>query len=176
MTRSVSINIIVFCWTEDAHIACSTISNVWTQMVNYGVSDVVNWPYILQIAIGNSIKMYTAMQEYFSSESYSLMNDLLVFYNKTGPNNKSYEEEYKVILREFQATLIFPFDSRLVLLISLNVTVFLSAFVGNSLALLVILLNKPMRTVTNLMLVNLALTDLAGEWCLFKKSFYFIHS
>lgn len=59
----------------------------------------------------------------------------------------------------------FTYDSpQTIVLICIYVPVFLVALAGNVLVLLVVLMNRKMRSVTNYFLVNLAVADLLGKY------------
>ena len=70
---------------------------------------------------------------------------------------------YDHILDEFHAALFLHREGRSIALICLYVPVFLLAFVGNVLVLLVVLPNRRMRSITNYFIVNMAVSDLLGK-------------
>ena len=71
---------------------------------------------------------------------------------------------YHQLLTEFWDHLYTHRQPSSVLLISLYVPVFLIALFGNILVLMVVLLHKHMRNVTNGFIVNLAIADILGEF------------
>ena len=86
--------------------------------------------------------------------------------------NMSYEEnftaklhtvEYSTLLDEFKMTLHTYTQLRTLVLISFYVPVFLCAFFGNIIVLMVVLPNRHMRSVTNCFIVNLAVADILGK-------------
>ena len=74
--------------------------------------------------------------------------------------------EYGDLLEEFRTTLFTHREPGAIVLICSYVPMFVLAFLGNLLVLLVVLPNKQMRSVTNCFIVNMALSDLLGECCL----------
>lgn len=73
-------------------------------------------------------------------------------------------ELYEELLEEFRSKLFTHRETRSIVLICLYVPVFVIAFFGNLLVLMVILPNRRMRSVTNCFIVNMAVSDLLGEW------------
>lgn len=71
------------------------------------------------------------------------------------------------VFKDFMASLYTYGQPKNIILISIYVPVFLLAFLGNMLVIVVILSNRSMRSVTNYFLLNLAVADLLG-----KKSDY----
>lgn len=77
---------------------------------------------------------------------------------------------YQAAIREFKRSLFTHQDFRSIILLLLYVPVFSMAFIGNSLVLIVVIVNRTMRNVTNLLLLNLAVADLSGK-CFYTRLF-----
>ena len=73
------------------------------------------------------------------------------------------DSAYSKLLENFRSTLYKHKEIETVILVVLYVPVFLMAFFGNLMVLLVILPNRHMRNVTNFFIVNLAVADLTGN-------------
>ena len=88
-------------------------------------------------------------------------------------NDSSYLEHgiYKDLLEDFRQKLFTHKEPYSIVLISLYVPVFLLAFFGNLLVLMVVLPHKHMRSVTNCFIVNMAVSDLLGELKTFRINF-----
>ena len=74
---------------------------------------------------------------------------------------------YSQLYENFRSTLFKHKEVGTVILVVLYVPVFLMAFFGNLMVLLVVLPNRHMRNVTNFFIVNLAVADLTGNSFLF---------
>ena len=74
---------------------------------------------------------------------------------------------YSKLYENFKSTLYKHKEVGTVILVILYVPVFLMAFIGNLMVLLVVLPNRHMRNVTNFFIVNLAVADLTGNSFLF---------
>ena len=70
---------------------------------------------------------------------------------------------YSKLYENFRSTLYKHKEVGTVILVALYVPVFLMAFFGNLMVLLVVLPNRHMRNVTNFFIVNLAVADLTGN-------------
>ncbi|KAK2157163.1 hypothetical protein LSH36_196g01036 [Paralvinella palmiformis] len=73
------------------------------------------------------------------------------------------QQELNDVLKEFRNNLFSYTDPKTILLICLYVPIFISALVGNISVLMVILLNRHMRNITNCFIVNLAIADMLGK-------------
>lgn len=74
-------------------------------------------------------------------------------------NNSAYSK----LLEDFLSKLSGHEDVGTVILVVVYIPVFLMAFFGNLMVLLVVLPNRHMRNVTNFFIVNLAIADLTGN-------------
>ena len=83
-----------------------------------------------------------------------------IFHNQTFEQNA---EIYNGLLSEFESTLLTHTQLNTLVLISLYIPIFLVAFFGNIIVLLVVATNRHMRSVTNYFIVNLALADILGK-------------
>ena len=73
------------------------------------------------------------------------------------------ESQVHAMLGEFRAALFTHQEGKTVALICLYVPIFIIAFFGNLLVLLVVIPNRHMRNMTNCFIVNLAIADLLGK-------------
>ena len=80
------------------------------------------------------------------------------------PANYLDQQQLDDVLKEFRNNLFSYTDPKTILLICLYVPIFICALVGNISVLMVILLNRHMRNITNCFIVNLAIADLLGKW------------
>ena len=74
------------------------------------------------------------------------------------------------MLTEFRATLFTYQDGKTVALICLYIPIFIIAFFGNLLVLLVVIPNRHMRSMTNCFIVNLAIADLLGKFIMIRQA------
>ena len=74
------------------------------------------------------------------------------------------------MLTEFRATLFTYQDGKTVALICLYIPIFIIAFFGNLLVLLVVIPNRHMRSMTNCFIVNLAIADLLGKFIMIRQT------
>ena len=95
-----------------------------------------------------------------------MLLDLLNRSSVTNSTNFTLQDEWEsmdFLLNDFKASLTRHTVPRVIVLICIYVPIFLTAFIGNILVLVVVACNKHMRSVTNYFLVNLAVADLLGE-------------
>ncbi len=88
------------------------------------------------------------------------------FKNYTNFTNFAHLDLYSKYLEEFKRNLTRHAEAQTVVLLMLYAPVFLLAFFGNVMVLVVVLPNRHMRNVTNFFLVNLAVADLTGKFCI----------
>lgn len=79
-------------------------------------------------------------------------------------NSLGKSEFFQELLREFWETLYTHHQSGTIFLLCLYLPVFLLGFVGNISVLLVVILNRHLRNVTNGLIANLAIADMLGKW------------
>lgn len=72
--------------------------------------------------------------------------------------------EVQGVLEQFRSNFYLHREPITIVLISLYLPIFLLAFLGNLLVLVVVLPNKHMRSLTNCFIVNLAAADMLGKY------------
>ena len=97
------------------------------------------------------------MEIFNLTESWTLSD--VPFGSVISPEDSVYSKLYE----NFRSTLYKHKEVGTVILVVLYVPVFLMAFFGNLMVLLVVLPNRHMRNVTNFFIVNLAVADLTGN-------------
>lgn len=97
------------------------------------------------------------------NDNFSTYNDYEdQYFNITNPGTKTYFNN----LSSYHKLVIIEWDSIKWLLIMYSIIFFL-ATIGNSLVILTLVQNKRMRTITNVFLLNLAISDLfLGVFCM----------
>ena len=98
-----------------------------------------------------------------TGEFYYIQNriDLLRNFSQNNVHYNFSLDVVKNVLSEFEPTWTTIHDPTTIVLVCLYVPVFLLAFFGNALVILVVIKNPHMRKVKNLFLVNLAIADMA---------------
>ncbi|KAK6179481.1 hypothetical protein SNE40_011832 [Patella caerulea] len=77
------------------------------------------------------------------------------------------------VLDEFEDDAVQVKSAPIIILISLYIPIFLLAMLGNLSVFTIILMNPALRTMTNLLLVNLTMADLAGKYQHGKTDIHF---
>ena len=97
------------------------------------------------------------------SNQVPLLNSTLRWeWNSTGLDPNTMVE----LQQDFRQTFYTHQEGKTVALICLYVPIFIIAFFGNILVLMVVIPNRHMRSVTNCFIVNLAIADLLGKYVL----------